>query len=258
MASKTLSLLALASGALAHGTVPSFRTDGTDNGGFLLDYYYLIQNGGTPPDVAGWYAENLDIGFVEPNSFGTADIICHKAAKPGAASATVSAGGTVDFLWSEWPHGLGPVLTYIAPCGGSCASVDKTSLSWVKIDESGIDYDTQIWAAQALIDNNNTWTTTVPANLAAGEYVFRHEIIALHGGGSANGAQAYPQCFNIEVTGSGTASPTGGIPATEFYTATDPGILINPYTTITDYEIPGPALWTGSSKKRSHARELAQ
>lgn len=48
--------------------------------------------------------------------------------------------------------------------------VDKTTLKFVKIDEYGIDYDTQVWAAGELIANNNSWTTTVPSSLAAGTY----------------------------------------------------------------------------------------
>lgn len=107
-----------------------------------------------------------------------------------------------------------------------------------------VNYDTQIWASQDLIDQNNTWTITVPESLAPGSYVFRHEIIALHGAGTLNGAQNYPQCFNIEITGSGTASPTGVL-GTDLYKNTDPGIYINPYTTITSYAMPGPTLFAG-------------
>lgn len=92
--------------------------------------------------------------------------------------------------------------------------------------------------------NNHTWTVTVPKTLAAGHYIFRHEIIALHGGGTLNGAQNYPFCVNIDVTGSGTANPTGVL-ATNLYKATDPGIYFNPYVTLTNYTIPGPAAWTG-------------
>ena len=96
----------------------------------------------------------------------------------------------------------------------------------------------------------------VPSTLAPGNYVFRHEIIAMHGAGSQNGAQNYPQCFNIEITGSGTDNPEGVL-ATEFYTATDPGILFNPYTTLTSYDIPGPPLYGSStSKARRHARDM--
>lgn len=252
----------LLTSVLAHGTVPMFRTDGVDQGGFLLDYYYEIINGGTPPDVAGWYAENLDNGFVSPNNYGTADINCHINAKPGAIAASIPAGGVIDFLWSAWPDShVGPVFTYAAKCAGDdCTTVDKTTLSWVKIDEAAIDFDTQTWAATDLLNNNNTWSTTVPASLAPGQYVFRHEIIAMHGAGSANGAQNYPQCFNIEVTGSGTQELPAGTPGTELYTADHPGILFNPYQDLTSYDIPGPALWTGAAaaaKERRHSREFA-
>ncbi|KAF2466862.1 uncharacterized protein BDR25DRAFT_395439 [Lindgomyces ingoldianus] len=246
-ASKFALLGALATTVVAHGTVTGFVTDGTYNGGFKLDYYYMKQNGQTPPATAGWYAENLDNGFVEPNSYGSPDIICHKNAKPANTSATVAAGGKVEFQWSDWPEShIGPVITYVANCGGDCGSVDKTTLKWVKIDESGYDAANKQWAALAMISNNNTWSTTVPSSLAAGKYVFRHEIIALHGAGSENGAQNYPQCMNIEITGSGTESPEGVV-ATELYSSTDPGILFNPYTTITSYTIPGPALFGSGS-----------
>jgi cellulase len=107
-----------------------------------------------------------------------------------------------------------------------------------------VDYNTQVWASQKLIDNGNSWTTTIPKSLAPGNYVVRHEIIALHGASSANGAQNYPQCFNLKVTGSGTANPTG-VAGTALYKSTDPGIHFNPYTTITSYPMPGPTVWTG-------------
>ncbi|VUC26942.1 unnamed protein product [Clonostachys rosea] len=261
----SVSLLgAFAASALAHGTVPNFRVDGVAHGGFLLDYYYAKVNGQAVPKVAGWYAENLDNGFVAPDAYQTSDINCHKNAAPGEASVQVAAGGTVDFLWSAWPDShKGPVFTYVAKCDADCTSADKDTLKWVKIDEAGIDLTTQVWAAQDLIANNNTWTTTVPSTLAPGNYVFRHEIIAMHGAGSENGAQNYPQCFNIEITGSGTDNPEGVL-GTELYTADHPGILFNPYTTLTSYEMPGPALYGGSNStaaslnkfRRNHARSF--
>ncbi|KAL2106570.1 hypothetical protein VUR80DRAFT_6533 [Thermomyces stellatus] len=247
-ASKLALLGGLASTALAHGTVTSFTTDGKENQGFLLDYYYMEQNGETPPEHFGWYAENLDNGFVEPASFGEPDIICHKNARPATATASVAAGGVVEFQWTEWPDShIGPVLTYVANCGGDCADVDKETLQWVKIDEAGYDAETGQWAAIALIESGNKWATTVPETLAPGNYVFRHEIIALHGAGSENGAQNYPQCFNIEITGTGTDNPEGVL-GTELYTADEPGILYDPYTgDDSGYVIPGPALYGSGS-----------
>lgn len=165
--------------ARAHGTVSGFVTDSTWNQGFLLDYYYLVQNGGTLPDISAWYAEDLDNGFVEPNNYGTSDINCHKNAKPGSATTSVAAGGTVEFQWTTWPHDTGPVLTYVAECSGDCAAADKTTLEWVKIDEAGWDTSTG-WASAQLIENNSTWTTTVPSTLAAGNYIFRHESTQIY------------------------------------------------------------------------------
>ncbi|KAK6193116.1 Transcription factor bye1 [Pestalotiopsis sp. IQ-011] len=235
-----------ATSVLGHGYVTTFTTDGKSNQGFLLDYYYQKVNTGSFPNISAWYAENLDSGFVAPDTYGTSDINCHKNSAPGALTTTVSAGGSITFQWpSTWPHPYGPILTYVAACNGDCSKADKSSLSWVKIDASGIDYSTQTWASQVLINQAGKWTTKVPSSLKAGNYVFRHEIIALHGAGTLNGAQNYPQCFNIAVTGSGSSSLPTGTLGVNLYKNTDPGIYFNPYVTITSYAMPGPTLWTG-------------
>ncbi|KAJ0120780.1 glycosyl hydrolase family 61 [Diaporthe amygdali] len=245
IASIALLVSGLAATVLGHGMVTTFKTDGVSNQGFILDYYYDKKNGQPVPDIAAWYAENLDSGFVAPNNYGTLDINCHINATPGTLSTTVSAGGKVEFDWpATWPHPYGPIITYVAKCAADCTKADKSTLKWVKIEAVGINYTTQKWASQTLIDQGGKWTTTVPKSLAPGNYVFRHEIIALHGAGSLNGAQNYPQCFNIKITGSGTANPTGTL-GTALYKNTDPGIYFNPYTTITSYAMPGPTLWTG-------------
>ncbi|KAK7995265.1 Endoglucanase-7 [Apiospora arundinis] len=235
--------------AAGHGLVTDFWINGQHQQGFLLDYYYAKKNGGTYPDIAAWYAENLDIGFVAPTEYNTAAINCHKNASPGKLTKTVPAGGEMKFYWEAankqpWPHSQGPVLSYIAACNGDCSKADPTRLQWVKIDAKGIDYTTQRWASEDLIANNNTWTSKIPASIAPGNYVFRHEIIALHAAGSLNGAQNYPQCFNIQITGSGNAKPSGTL-GTALYKADHPGILFNPYRTITDYPMPGPTLFKG-------------
>jgi len=118
-------------------------------------------------------------------------------------------------------------------------------LKFFKIAEEG--FVDGKWAADKInAASGFTWKTTIPSDIAPGKYVLRHEIIALHGGPNPNGAQNYPQCLNIEITGSGTAKPAG-VSATTFYTPTDPGILVpNFYNGLTSYEIPGPALYSSS------------
>lgn len=148
--------------------------------------------------------------------------------------------------WNTWPESHhGPVIDYIAPVSGDFASVDKTSLKFVKLAEAGLVSGSNpgVWASDDLMSNGLAWTVEIPSSLAPGNYVLRHEIIGLHSAGQANGAQAYPQCINIEVTGSGSATPSGG-DFTTFYTAEDPGILFNLYEEFSEYPIPGPAVWT--------------
>jgi len=87
---------------------------------------------------------------------------------------------------------------------------------------------------------------TIPKSLKAGNYVIRNEIIALHQAGTVGGAQNYPQCANLKVTGSGTAVPTGGIPATAFYKPADNGIVFNIAAAQQSYPVPGPPVWRGA------------
>jgi hypothetical protein len=47
------------------------------------------------------------------------------------------------------------------------------------------------WAGDIIVDTLN-WTTTVPATLAPGEYLMRHELIAVH---QANN----PQCMYFTI-----------------------------------------------------------
>ncbi|MCJ1225808.1 hypothetical protein MMC12_002457 [Toensbergia leucococca] len=247
---KTTTLLALllsASCVTAHGVVQGIVADGT----YYTGYSPGFQFSKPPPVVAGWSVpEDLSTGFVSPSNYSNPSIICHLDATPGGTFATVAAGGTVELQWTKWPVSHhGPVLDYLANCNGPCTSVDKTKLDFVKIDAVGLisgAVEPGTWASDQLIANNNSWVVTIPTSIAPGNYVLRHEIIALHSAGTVNGSQNYPQCVNLKVTGSGTDSLPSGIPATEFYKETDPGIEINIYTPLSTYIIPGPTLYSGA------------
>ncbi|KAL5361794.1 glycosyl hydrolase family 61-domain-containing protein [Aspergillus floccosus] len=199
-----------------------------------------------PPATIGWSTTATDLGFVDGSEYSEPNIICHKDAKPGSISAEIAAGGKVELQWTEWPESHhGPVITYLANCNGDCSSVDKTSLEFFKIDEKGL-IEGNTWASDQLISNNNSWTVTIPSSIASGNYVLRHEIIGLHSAGNKDGAQNYPQCLNLKVTGGGSDKPAGTL-GTALYKDTDPGILVNIYQTLSSYVIPGPALYSGSS-----------
>ncbi|MCJ1258621.1 hypothetical protein MMC24_006454 [Lignoscripta atroalba] len=231
----------------AHGTVSGIVADGT----YYRGYNPSFQFSNPAPIVVGWSIPNdLDNGFIAPDSYTNPDIICHKGATNAKTSATVRAGGTVQLQWTTWPESHhGPVIDYLANCGGDCTTVDKTQLRFVKIDGVGlIDGSSPpgTWASDQLIANNNSWTVTIPATVAPGNYVLRHEIIGLHSAGTVNGAQNYPQCINLRITGSGSNSLSSGTPGTALYKNTDPGILINIYQVLRSYVVPGPASGNGA------------
>lgn len=139
------------------------------------------------------------------------------------------------------------MLDYLAHVNGDFASIDKTQLSFVKIDAEGLlsGYNPGTWATDDLIADAFSWDVTLPSNLASGNYVLRHEIIALHSAGNPGGAQNYPQCINLQVSGGSGGAVPSGQPATSFYTPNDPGILFDLYRSFSSYPIPGPAVWTG-------------
>lgn len=229
----------LATQVAAHGHVTNIVINGVYYRGWNIDSDPYNSN---PPLVAAWRTPNTANGFIAPDAFGTSDIICHLNALNGQGHIQVAAGDRISLQWNTWPESHhGPVLDYLADCGGSCETVDKTTLKFFKIDGVGLVDDTTppgIWGDDQLIANNNTWLVEIPSSIAPGNYVLRHELIALHGAGSANGAQNYPQCFNLQITGSGTVKPSGVL-GTALYSPTDPGILVNIYNSL-DYIVPGP------------------
>lgn len=80
----------------------------------------------------------------------------------------------------------------------------------------------------------------------------RAEALALHTAGSSGGAQFYMTCFQITVSGSGSASPaTVKLPGA--YAASDPGILVDIHASMSTYVNPGPTVYSGGSTKSAGA-----
>lgn len=155
----------------------------------------------TKPQKAGWFALNQDLGFVPPASYGTSDIACHKSALAGTTEVSVAAGSKVTLTWNTWPYDShkGPIIDALARCSGSCTSARAADLNFFKIAQQGLTASSQTWATDKLNSQGLKWDVTIPSSLAAGSYVLRHEIIALHGAGSNNGAQSYPQARQLHI-----------------------------------------------------------
>ncbi|KAL0956357.1 hypothetical protein HGRIS_002507 [Hohenbuehelia grisea] len=181
------------------------------------------------------------------------DIACGIGGQTGTkVIADADAGSQVAFQWAYWPGDhLGPVSTYMTSCNGDCTTFDVTGARWFKIDAAG--YDNGQWASAKLIADGSSWTSTIPAGLAPGQYLLRHEIIALH---SIGQPQYYPSCAQVRVGGAGT-----GVPSDASFVSF-PGLYDNVtfpdiYTDFGSFTIPGPPLVSFSGSNGNPAAAVA-
>jgi hypothetical protein len=93
---------------------------------------------------------------------------------------------------------------------GKLASPDQdpTTVDFFKIHENSYDTKTHEFGSEILYKNNMTWTVQIPSNLKAGEYLVRHELVALHYATRELGPEFYISCLNVKVLGDGTAEPS--------------------------------------------------
>ncbi|KAL9106888.1 MAG: hypothetical protein Q9227_008136 [Pyrenula ochraceoflavens] len=165
---------------------------------------------------------------------------------PAPLQATVSAGSTMYLNWTTWPDThKGPVITYMAACPGSCTNyMPGTAKVWFKIQQAGL--NNGVWASDQLIDNI-PYQVKIPSTLKPGNYIVRHELWALHAAYTYPGAQIYPSCYQVTVTGSGTKTPSSSqlVAFPGAYTPTTPGVVFDIYQGPPTYPIPGPAIFTG-------------
>ncbi|TKX22076.1 hypothetical protein C1H76_5709 [Elsinoe australis] len=250
-------LAALVPFVAAHGHLTNVNAGGKDYP--LMGPDWVYKPAGTSSG-ASWRGGNQDNGFVGSSAAELASgaVSCHKrptkdgvtgTAADGAlpadgAPVPVTAGSTLTVTWDQWPTHPGPTLDYLAKCPGKCADLkDASQLQWFKIRESGI-VSPGKFEASTMSGANVKQQVKIPAALANGEYVLRHEIIALHGSTQIGGAQLYPQCFNVAVSGGGSLQPAG-VTGDKLYTERDPGIYVPNYWSadaLANYDIPGPAI----------------
>ncbi|KAI1034108.1 hypothetical protein LB505_003256 [Fusarium chuoi] len=236
--SASAAVLAMATTVSAHAQVYGLWVNGKDQGDGRNVYIRSPASNSPVKDLTS------------PN------LVCNVNGGKAAPKFVKAASG--DELTFEWYHDnrgddiidgshKGPIITYIAPYTEN----DGTGAIWTKIAEDG--YDGSEWAVDKLIKAKGKSTFTLPSALKAGKYIVRQEIIAHHesdvayASNPARGAQFYPSCAQVEVTGSGTAVPDEKFDFNKGYTSTDKGIVFNLYGSYTTYDIPGPAVWKGTS-----------
>lgn len=145
-------------------------------------------------------------------------------------SAEIAPGDEITAKWDQWTHAQGPVMVWMYTCEGDFDACDGKGANWFKIDQMGLNsgpLSGEDWGTGKVMQDL-AWTSTIPEGLAAGNYLIRHELLALH---QANTPQFYPECAQIVVTGSGSETPDAdfltAIPA--YATQDDPGVMVSSF-----------------------------
>ncbi|KAH7127008.1 glycosyl hydrolase family 61-domain-containing protein [Dendryphion nanum] len=175
----------------------------------------------------------------------SSQIRCYTTSNKGVQSQSVAAGSSVSFKASPNIFHPGPLQFYLAkaPAGTSLDSWDGSGQVWFKIyaEKATVSGGQLSWGSL----NKGSVSVTIPKNTPSGDYLLRIEHIALHQASNVNGAQFYISCAQIKVTGGGNGSPSPLVSFPGAYKATDPGIKVNIYSGASNYQPPGPAVWSG-------------
>lgn len=175
-------------------------------------------------------------------------LLCGPNSRAAPGNARVMPGDTLGFDWKSpnfdnWPHNTGPEMAYLASCGDvTCDKFNAANARWFKIAERSKKSNGQ-WFQGDLM-NGALATVKLPDNLAAGNYLIRHEILSLHIASTPQGAEFYPGCAQLIVGGSQTGRPQGELVTFPgAYSDNDPGILGN-FFGGGEYNFPGPRIAT--------------
>ncbi|KAG9029192.1 hypothetical protein FS837_003607 [Tulasnella sp. UAMH 9824] len=249
LAAFSISALSVIPSVLAHGRLKSVTIDGKTFEG------PQINNSGSLDSVIRTITDVSPVLDINSDNMS-----CGQGAAKVTAplSATAKPGSQIDFDWASgepsvpWPHNVirnrsGPMMTYIAQCNGDCADFNSLDAKWVKIDEAGREGNQPEgdWIQATTIHVSKPYSMKLPDNLAAGNYLMRHEVIALHNAQSEGLAEFYPSCVQLTISGGSAKAnfPSDTVDFPGAYSATDPGILINVYNPTTEaYPFPGPSL----------------
>ncbi|KAI3335841.1 glycosyl hydrolase family 61-domain-containing protein [Ustulina deusta] len=194
------------------------------------------------------------------------DMACNTGTSAVSGVCSVEAGATVTVEMHQQPKDrsctneaiggdhYGPVQVYMAAVSDAASAVGSEA-SWFKIfadtwalNPSGSNGDADFWGTNDLNTCCGLMDIVIPSDIAPGDYLLRAEALALHTASSTGQAQFYMTCYQLTVTGSGSATPSGvALPGA--YSASDPGILVNIHAPLSTYIAPGPTVYSGGSTK---------
>ena len=186
--------------------------------------------------------------------------------------ASVNAGSTLTFEWRVWPDAShpgsidighkGPCAVYMKKVADSSTSNNAAGDGWFKIMEDGYNSVAGKWCTETLIANDGHLSATVPEDLAAGYYLVRPELLALHQADKTPpDPQFYVGCAQIFLSSSGSATPPNTVAIPGYVNMNTPAMTYNIWTVPLKMPFPGfgPPLYRSNHTKRSlKARTMSQ
>ncbi|BGP23740.1 glycoside hydrolase family 61 protein [Rhodotorula toruloides] len=164
-----------------------------------------------------------------------------------------------DVIEPEWWHfgarGEDPIATsHVGPIESWISPYDANTKGdvWVQISSEAYDKDSSQWAVEKMIANKGRNEVVLPKDLAPGKYIVQFNLYGMHEAQNVGGGQWYPNCAQVEMTGSGSTKLPSGVAVSGFYTGSTPGVVWNIYYSSTydpklDYIAPGTGVWDSLS-----------
>ncbi|EOQ98927.1 Cellulose-growth-specific protein [Wallemia ichthyophaga EXF-994] len=267
--------------AAAHGTVDVFSANYQDYQG--ADNWASARNANSA--VRQFPA---DTGYVGGDGIYNPSLIsCGSAGQsPTPTVVTTQAGSYVNVHWegsagpngNSWPHPVGAVMGYMAPCDNNdCTSFNSADASYFKIFQDGHDMSVPneqgwidhmpaggsngygLWGGTKSMLQEGSWMAMqIPADIPAAQYLLRVEHISYH---NMWAPQHYPACIQLNIESS---TPNGSpfpalTPAGELYNWESEQVDVYQQNFYYDVNKVGPALYWGASnnggtnaKRRRH------
>jgi cellulase len=97
-------------------------------------------------------------------------------------------------------------------------------VEFFKFYEMGYNKERKRWANEIIIEAGYNNTFQLPSDIKPGTYILRTDLLSLHGNGMIDGPQFYTHCFNLDISGTGQATPRG-VKFPGGYKKNEPGVV---------------------------------
>ncbi|KAL9595597.1 MAG: hypothetical protein Q9179_004916 [Wetmoreana sp. 5 TL-2023] len=188
--------------------------------------------------------------------------------KAVARVCPADSGAQLTFNFRDWPDGsqpgsldkshMGPCSVYMKKVDNSAADNNAAGPGWFKIFEEDYDNSTAQWCTSKIMANDGKLSVNLPTDIAAGYYLVRPELLALHQADkSPPDPQFYVGCAQIFLQSTGSSTPKDTVSIPGYVNMQHPAMTFDIWSAPKQLSFPqfGPSTYkSGSSKREIEAR----